>query len=414
MNEWQWDEETIQLWQLKQFNQQLARILPLNAFYVQKLGTSSLVLNRLEELSELPLTTKQELVESADSSPESLSAHHTFPRRHYSRIHRTSGTTGHPLIIMDTTEDWQWWSATWQHVLEAAELTRDDRVFMAFSFGPFIGFWSAHQACVDRGATVIPGGGLSSLARLEFMRSSEATAICCTPSYALHLAEVARVENFPVSELSIRRLIVAGEAGGSVPNVRSRIEKLWQAEVVDHCGATEIGAWGFGWPAGPGLHIIETQFIAEFLPLADGGSAGLSELVLTSLGRYGAPVMRYRTGDIVKHQRPTAGRCRFCWLPEGVIGRVDNMVTIRGVNIFPSSIAELVREVPSIDEYRVTVTRHGPLDQLELAVEAEEPARQTIEKLLTARLGLRIPVHIVPPGTLPRSDGKSQRWHDQR
>jgi len=412
--EWQWDEAEIRRWQLAQLNEQLTRILPHNEFYARKFGTPSLVLNNLDALVDLPFTTKEELVESADSSDELLSAHHTFTRSHYSRIHRTSGTTGHPLIIMDTTEDWQWWSATWQHVLEAAELTSDDRVFMAFSFGPFIGFWSAHQACVDRGATVIPGGGLSSLARLEFMRASEATAICCTPSYALHLAEVARCEHFSLADLSIRRLIVAGEAGGSVPNVRSRIEQLWQAKVVDHCGATEIGPWGFGWPTGPGLHVIESRFIAEFLPLADAASADLSELVLTSLGRYGAPVIRYRTGDIVKHERPTSGRCRFAWLPEGVVGRVDNMVTIRGVNIFPSSIAELVREIPSIDEYRVTVTRHGPLDQLELDVEAEEPARQAIEKLLTARLGLRIPVQIVSPGTLPRSDGKSQRWHDHR
>ncbi len=414
MIEWQWEEAEIRRWQLAQLNRQLASILPDNDFYRSKYGTDRLQLSDVGELSGLPFTTKEELVASAHRSSDAISSHHTFPKDRYSRIHRTSGTTGYPLIIMDTTEDWQWWSATWQHVLEAAEVTGGDRVFMAFSFGPFIGFWSAHQACVDRGATVIPGGGLSSLARLEFMRSAAATVICCTPSYALHLAEVARNENFSLSELPIRCLIVAGEAGGSVPNVRNHIEQLWQANVVDHSGATEIGPWGFGWPSSPGLHVIETSFIAEFLPLADSATPEMAELVLTSLGRYGAPVIRYRTGDIVKYARPTEGRCRFWWLPEGVVGRVDNMVTIRGVNIFPSSIAELVREIPSIGEYRIVVTRDGPLDQLELDVEAEESARLSLEKLLTARLGLRIPVQIVTAGTLPRSEGKSQRWLDRR
>ena len=121
------------------------------------------------------------------------------------------------------------------------EVSQADRVFLAFSFGPFIGFWSAHQACVDRRAMVIPGGGLSSLARLEFMRQSRATVVLCTPSYALHLAEVAQRESVPLDELQVDRIIVAGEAGGSLPAVRSRIESAWQARVIDHCGATEVG-----------------------------------------------------------------------------------------------------------------------------------------------------------------------------
>ncbi len=412
---WQWSADQLKAWQLEQLNLQLRIVLPTNQFYRQKFGTDQLQLTSLEQLSDLPLTTKQELVASAAAEENNLSAHHTFSAQQYSRIHRTSGTTGQPLMILDTTEDWKWWSSTWQHVLHAARVDSHDRVFMAFSFGPFIGFWTAHQACVDRGATVIPGGGLSSLARIEFMRQTRSSVVCCTPSYALHLAEIASKENLDLTELAVDRLIVAGEAGGSVPAVRSKMENSWQAQVIDHSGATEIGPWGFGWPNQPGLHVIETSFIAEFLPLENESSErGLAELVLTSLGRYGAPVFRYRTGDVVRWEPASANACHFLWLPAGVVGRADNMVTVRGVNIFPSSIEAIVRELPQVVEYRVLVTRSGELDQLRIEVEAESSVSMELEKLLATRLGLRIPVQLVEPASLPRSELKSRRWLDRR
>jgi phenylacetate-CoA ligase len=136
--------------------------------------------------------------------------------------------------------------------------------------------------------------------------------------------------------------------------------------------------------------------------------------VLTSLGRYGAPVFRYRTGDVVRAARESDGRSRFVWLPDGVVGRADNMVTIRGVNIFPSSIEAIVRELPQVSEYRVVVTRAGELDQLRIEIEAEPSMPSTLEKLLSTRLGLRIPVQLVEPASLPRSELKSRRWLDGR
>ncbi len=413
---WQWSEDQLRNWQLQELNKQLQAILPSNSFYRSKFDATQLQLKQLDELASLPLTEKSELVTSAGESPAGVSAHHTFDRTQYSRIHRTSGTTGKPLLLLDTMEDWKWWSATWQNVLQAAGVTSDDQVFMAFSFGPFIGFWSAHQACVDRGATVIPGGGLSTLARLEFMLQTRPSIVCCTPSYALHMAEVAQLENVPIDQIGVRRLIVAGEAGGSIAAVRQKMEQAWQAQVVDHSGATEIGPWGFGWPDQPGLHIIEANFIAEFLPIeaADSHSGKLHELVLTSLGRLGAPVFRYRTGDIVRYQRMNEGRCRYIWLPEGVSGRADNMVTIRGVNIFPSSIDAIVRELPTVREYQVIVARIGELDQMEVEVEADEETAVQLAKLLSTRLGLRLTVRQVAANSLPRSEFKSRRWIDNR
>lgn len=431
---WRWSRQQIEAWQLEQFNQQLENILPTNQFYARKLHDAGIDLkSRLNDLSELakwPMTSKAELSESSSSS--GISQHQTYPTEQYSRLHRTSGTRGQPLMILDTAEDWSWWSTNWQHVLNAAQVTNHDRVFLAFSFGPFIGFWSAHQACVDRGAMVIPGGGLSTIARLEFMRTSAATVVCCTPTYALHMAEVAQAEKFPLESLSVRTLIVAGEAGGSVAEVRERISGAWQASVVDHAGATEVGPWGFGWPDRCGLHINEASFIAEVIPFHGNitkftsdaviqseptdTSTQVGELVLTSLGRYGAPVLRYRTGDIVRlsTRGSSLDRCGFAWLPEGAIGRADDMVTIRGVNIFPSSIDGLIRSVAAESEYQALVTRQDHLDQLSLKIESSVEVCEQIEKLLALRTGLRIPVVSAPLGSLPRSEAKSSRWKDQR
>lgn len=430
---WHWDRDRLREWQLRQLNSQLDAILPRNVFYSNKLRQAGWAttdrLKNLDELSGWPLTSKQELADNASQQASGISQHHSYPLHNYSRMHRTSGTTGTPLMILDTARDWQWWSDVWQHVLQSAAVGSDDRVFLAFSFGPFIGFWSAHQACVDRGAMVIPAGGLSTLARLDFLRQSAATVICCTPSYALHLAEVARAEEFPLADLPVRRLIVAGEAGGSLACVKQVIEDAWQSQVIDHAGATEIGPWGFGWPDCCGLHVIETNFIAEVLPLSSESSdyhtppkamtnsEELGELVLTSLGRYGAPVIRYRTGDVVSVNRNSpiiSGRCNFLWLPDGILGRVDDMVTVRGVNIFPGSIEILVRQINGLGEYTVQVTRTSHLDQLTLTVEGSTEAAQQLQKLLDQKLSLRTEVQRVEPGTLPRSEGKSRRWHDLR
>ncbi|MGN6544494.1 MAG: phenylacetate--CoA ligase family protein, partial [Aureliella sp.] len=186
---WRWDEQQLRDWQLAQLNEQLAAILPTNKFYQRKFGAGELQLQSLEDLTGLPLTCKQELVEA--QARHGVSDHHTYAADRYCRIHRTSGTSGSPLLVMDTSRDWQWWADTWQHVLSSAEIDSCDRVFMAFSFGPFIGFWSAYEACVERGACLIPGGGLSTIARLEFMRQTAPSVVACTPSYALQMAEVA-------------------------------------------------------------------------------------------------------------------------------------------------------------------------------------------------------------------------------
>lgn len=411
----QLDGESLNQLQLKKLNALLELIRPHNRFYATKLAGVNLPLDTLDRLSELPFTFKDELIGSGQD--REFAANLTYPVEQYVRYHRTSGTRGHPLVVLDTQEDWKWWVATWQFVLDAAELGAEDRVFMAFSFGPFIGFWSAFDAAVARGVLVIPGGGFSSLARLELIRNNRITALFCTPSYALHLAEVARENQLEIDAIDVRRIVVAGEPGGSIKPLRQQIETAWNARVIDHAGASEIGPWGYADPEQRGLHIVESEFIAEFLSLETGRPAAegeLSELVITTLGRAGSPLIRYRTGDLVRPSWNVSGPNRFVLLEGGVLGRVDDMMIIRGVNIFPSSVEQILRSFPEVVEYRMTALKSGQMDALIVEVEDRMNQPERIARELEIRLGLKIQVQNVPGGSLPRFEAKGQRFVDRR
>jgi len=409
------DSESLARHQLARLNALLEIVLPHNRFYADKLSGVKLPLKSLDELASLPFTFKDELIGSAEGG--GLAANLTYPAENYVRFHHTSGTRGRPMVVLDTAEDWKWWIDAWQFVLDAADVTAEDRALMAFSFGPFIGFWTAFDAVSQRGGLVIPSGGLSSVARLELMRTSSATALFCTPTYALHLAEKAAEIDFDVAESAIRVVIVAGEPGGSLPAVRERIETAYRAKVIDHAGATEVGPWGFGDLSGRGLHINEDAFIAEFLSVETGRAAGegeLAELVLTTLGRSGCPVLRYRTGDLVRPTWNNDGPNRFVLLEGGLLGRTDDMMVIRGVNIFPSSIEQILRSFPEVVEFRIVAHKEGEMDALTIEVEDRlgDPAR--IAKELRLRLELRVQVNCVEIGSLPRFEGKGKRFVDNR
>ncbi len=408
------DPDTLRRHQLKRLNRLLAAAVAHQPFYREKYRNVQLPLRSLDELSQLPLLEKPELTSDGPAKICGL------PAARYVRLHQTSGTTGTPLRLLDTAADWRWWLRCWQYVLDAAEVRRRDVAFMAFSYGPFIGFWTAHESCVRRGATVVPGGGMNSLMRLNVIQSCQATVLCCTPTYALHLGSVAEEHGIDLSRSSVSRIIVAGEPGGSIPEVRQRMEAIWGARVIDHTGATELGAWGVGSRDGRGVHVIESEFIAERLvfdeitpqgrPAQDGE---LAELVMTGLGRFGAPAIRYRTGDLVRGRQSDDPENRFLLLDGGVAGRADSMVVIRGVNIFPSSIEAIVRRVTGDAEYRVIQTAQQSMAQLRLELETGDgqqdlPAR--LSDVFRQQLGLRIEVTAVAVGTLPRFEAKAKRW----
>ncbi len=273
------------------------------------------------------------------------------------------------------------------------------------------------DAAAAHGALVAPTGGMKTLARLEIIRTIKATVIYCTPSYALHMAEVGAENHMPVASLGVSRIVVAGEPGGSIPAFRKRIEKLWNARVIDHSGASEVGPWGYADPKGRGLYVNESEFIAEFLSLEHGGPADegeLSELVITSLGRTGSPVIRYRTSDLVRPTWNDDQECQFVLLLGGVLGRTDDMMIVRGVNIFPTSIEQILRSFPEIIEYRMTAFKKGSMDQLLIEIEDRLQQPQRVVEEMQLRLGMRVDVQCVPIGSLPRFELKSKRFVDNR
>jgi phenylacetate-CoA ligase len=396
---------------LERLNALLAEILPANLFQAARLGGRR-VCGGPQDFLGLPLLAKRDLAADVAAHPP-FGTNLTYPVERYIRYHHTSGTTGTPLRVLDTPETWDWWGRCWGAVLRQAGVTPKDRLFFAFSFAPAIGYWSAFQGATMMGALCIPAGGASTRQRLKMMLDVGATVLLCTPSYALHLAEEAKKEGLPIRGSTVRALIHAGEPGASIPSTRRRLEEAWGALILDHAGSTEVGAWGIGDPDGRGLVVNEDEFIAEVLDLATlqpvaRGQVG--ELVLTNLGRGAWPVLRYRTGDVVRPVRE-GGRLL---LEGGIIGRVDDMITIRGMNVYPSALEEIIRSVAGIGEFQIVASRPGEMDELTIRLEGDAAACREVGRLIDGRLGIRARVDSVSPGEIPRSDGKAKRFVDER
>ena len=397
----------------------LAKSLASNAFYQNKLGELGLrpATFELPSLCELPLTTKQELVvDQRDHPPYGTNL--AEPIESYVRLHQTSGTSGSPLRWLDTPTSWRGFLGSWRLVLEACGVRAEDRVFVAFSFGPFIGFWGAFEAAQQLGALTLSGGGLDTGQRLRQIVDHDVTVLISTPTYALRLAETARSGGIDLGDSSIRVTLHAGEPGASVPAVRDRLAAAFGADVFDHAGATEIGAWGY--PGRDGRMLIdETRFVAELIdpetarPLELGKEPRSGELVLTSLERIDSPVIRYRTGDLVQLALESDGG-RRAYLAGGVLGRVDDMFVVRGVNVYPSAIENIVRQVDDIGEFRALVTRREEMTELELEIECtadrQDDSKRQLERLLRERLSLRVGIRPVDPGSLPRFELKARRF----
>jgi phenylacetate-CoA ligase len=401
-----------------------------NPFYTRKLRGAGIrvdALRLLDDLPVLPMTTKGELTADQDAHPPFGTAL-TESIDRYTRYCQTSSTTGRPLRWLDTTESWQWVVECWKAVYRAAHVGPGDRIFFPFSFGPFLGFWSAFDAGCQIGAHCVPGGGMSSQLRLYTIDAVGATVVCCTPTYALRLAEVAAGQgglveggHRPLDTTTVRTLIVAGEPGGSIPATRARIEESWGARVIDHHGLTEVGPVSFEcWERPGGLHLNEAEFVCEIVDPSTGraipdGEAG--ELVVTNLGRTASPVIRYRTGDIVM-RRSTRCACGRTWarLEGGILSRGDDMVAVRGVNVYPAAIEAVIRDFPEVVEFRSTVGWHGAMRSLSVDIELgpqaggrQEIATRVAHEIREA-LGLTVPVHVVGPGTLPRYEMKAKRF----
>lgn len=416
------DRKQLERTQLERLRAMLDPVLRHNSFYRAKLAPAGLrqaaELRDLDALRRLPFTTKAELSADQEAHPP-FGTNLTEPLEHYVRMHQTSGTTGQPLRCLDTVESWAWWGRCWTTVYENAGVTAADRIFFAFSFGPFIGFWSAFEGARGLGAMTLAGGGMTSLQRLHAIIDNQATVLVCTPTYALHLAEVARSEGLDLATSAVRVTIHAGEPGANIDATRRRIESAWGARCFDHAGATEVGAWGFECDQRSGLHLNEEEFIGEIIDPASGAAADEGELVLTNLGRAGMPVIRYRTGDkVVADRRPCDCGRPFVRFRGGVVGRIDDALIIRGVNVFPSAIENIVRRFDEVVEFGVDVYRRSELDEIELRIELRAGDGETVARALSGALreALQLRALVVPVagGTLPRFELKARRFRDHR
>ena len=440
------DRRQLQKLQLGKLLSLLGPVLESNDFYGRKLRAAGVRspedVSTIEAYRQLPFTTKQELSSDQAEHPP-YGTNLTFPADRYVRLHQTSGTTGRRLRWLDTEESWQWFGSCWRTVFEGAGVCGGDRIFFAFSFGPFIGFWTAWEGARQLGVMAIPGGGMSSEQRLDAIVANKATVLLSTPTYALHLAEVAAGMGLDTAgDTAVRICIHGGEPGAGLPATRERIETAWGAQVYDHAGATEVGAWSFQCQSRDGLHLNEAEFICEVVDPTTLAPAQEGELVITGLGRTGMPVIRYRTGDRVRLQSEDAGcSCgrSFRKLVGGVIGRVDDALSIRGMVVYPSAIENVVRRFPEVGEFAVDVHRPRALDELEIRLEdrsaSDEEEKEfadeagadiagpevtgasltdRVAEAFHAQLGLRARVTAVPHGSLPRFELKAKRFTDHR
>ena len=414
--------ERLRALQWERFKAVAGEVFPANPFVRRKWNAAGLrsvdELRSWKDFYALPLTTKAEFAVDQEENPP-FGSNLTYPVERYVRVHQTSGTTGKPVRWLDTEASWDWLAHCWRFVLRGAGVGAGDRVFFPFSFSYFIGFWQAFEGAQQQGAMVISAGGLDSVTRLHVMESLGATVLICTPSYAIHLAEVARERGIDPASLPIRTAIHAGEPGANIPATRRRLEESWGARCYDHTGMCEVGPYGFECVVQAGPHLIEPEFIFEVLDPATGEPAQDGELVLTNLGRQGSPVFRYRTGDRVHlTEEPCECGRSFRRLEGGILGRVDDMLIVRGVNVFPAALEGIVRQFAAVDEFQIEVFKEKDMDEIRLLLEIDanrhgpsvvtETVRGVVEGV-RSEVGIRVYAEAVASGRLPRFELKARR-----
>ena len=391
--------------------QALARaVLPANPFMPTSGGPPASRIRRTcatgSDFARLPFTRKSELVADQAAHPpfgRNLTYRSTATcactRRRARPARRSAGST--------PQESWDWWLRCWGFVLRGAGLGPGDRVFFPFSFGLFVGFWAGFEGARALGALAIPGGGQDTAQRLATLESLGATAVCCTPSYALHLAQAARERGVDLARLGMRATVHAGEPGAGIPSVRARIEEGWGARAYDHAGMTEMGAYGYR-VRRPGRAARERVGVhRRGCRPRDGRPRSAGELVLTNLGRTGSPLLRYRTGDRVRvASSPCPCGRTFLRLAGGILGRVDDMLIVRGVNVFPGALEGIVRRFPAVDEFMIEVYRRHEMDEVRLLVEVADGAGRDlpgrVQEAVRIELGIRVEAVPVPARSLPR------------
>ena len=341
---------------------------------------------------------------------------------------RTSGTTFHPRNFAYTFDDW--WNGAVEEMCRikyAIGVRPEDRAFIAFPYSTFITLWTAHYACEKIGCMIIPGGGTSTKERLKLMREMQTTVLCSTPTYAYRLASVCQEEGIDIRSIPLKIINTGGEPLAAVPGSRKRLEEIWQAKVYDEYGASEgLSPVGGECSEQDGLHVAEDFLITEILD--DNGEqvapGEKGELVISNLISRSMPLLRFKTGDIVTYTDEPC-LCGRSTIRLKVLGRVDDMILIKGTNVFPSTIEEIVKRCPELgNDFMIVLDEINGTYELIIQVEpathitCTETVEQEIQNKLMGmcreQLRLRPVVQVVSCGSLPRYEVKSKRVVDKR
>jgi len=390
---------------------------------MQEAGLGPEHIQSTDDLHKLPFTTKQDL---RDNYPFGLFA---VPMSEIVRIHASSGTTGKPTVVGYTHRDIATWSEVMARTLTCAGANRHDFIHVAYGYGLFTGGLGLHYGGEKIGASVIPVSGGNTTRQLQLMHDFGSTVLACTPSYALFLAEAIEESGISRNELKLRVGVFGAEPW--TENMRKEIEEKLRIKAIDIYGLREVSGPGVASEclSQQGLHISEDHFFPEIidprtLKVLPQGETG--ELVFTTITKEGLPLIRYRTRDLTRltYDKCTCGRTMVRM--EKCLGRSDDMLIIRGVNLFPSQVESVLLEMSEIKpHYLLIVDRINNLDTIELQVEVDEAffqdkisqlqsLRNKIQNNLESSLGLGIKVTLVEPKTIERSEGKSKRVIDKR
>jgi phenylacetate-CoA ligase len=390
---------------------------------MQEAGLGPESIHTIEDIAKLPFTTKNDL---RDNYPFGLFA---VPMSEIVRVHASSGTTGKSTVVGYTRNDISTWSEVMARTLTSAGANRNDFIQVAYGYGLFTGGLGLHYGGEKIGASVIPISGGNTDRQIQLMHDFGSTVLACTPSYALYLAEAIQESGIKREELKLRVGVFGAEPW--TENMRKEIEEKLRIMAIDIYGLSEVIGPGVAseCPVQKGLHIAEDHFYPEIidpetLQVLPSGSVG--ELVFTTITKEGLPLIRYRTRDLTRlnHEKCKCGRTMVRM--EKCLGRSDDMLIIRGVNLFPSQVETVLLEMSEIKpHYLLIVDRVNNLDTLELKVEVDEAffldkisqleaLRQKLQSKLENSLGLGIKVTLVEPKTIERSEGKAKRVIDKR
>jgi phenylacetate-CoA ligase len=421
--------EALQVRKLRNLLEWTQAQVPFHAKRLSDAGVTPDSINSLADITRIPFMTREEWMQGQIDQPPYgpiLAA----PQESAIRYHLTSGTTGKtPIRVLDSMKDWEWITEMWCYGFWGFGVRPKDVVFFAFSYGTFVGFWGAHYACEKLGCLVLPGGNMTTEARLNQIFDMNATVVCSTPTYALRMAQEARNLGMDLVNGPVEKLILSGEPAGSIPATKALIEEQWGAKAGDTAGMTELGTiMMFECERQPGgAHIIEDHYIEEVIDPESGEPVGYGEQgerVVTSFGRGFIPVLRYRTRDLVQKVPGSTCSCgrTFDIYEGGIRGRVDDMKLVRGTNVYPRAVEAIVREYEEIDEFQIYLhTVDGIRDEIEVRVEIPD-ASVNADKLLgelgtalaEAHEGLRFGVTRVENESLPRFELKAKRVLDER